>query len=125
MTEQVSNEEQYISEFNEGLARAMRISNCWLDCNRYRKRGLFKKWNIELDTIWDEMADVAKDILNTEEYQIYLHYIRKCNEGIIENKNDKIKLYFWLRRKHRILKEIQDRVGLGIKLKKLKRETII
>ena len=118
-------DEKLTAEYNESLLRVMRIAESWNNCNNFRRKGLLRKWLTELDNIWDEIASVARETLGEEKYNYYLKLLLKCSKKIKENKNNKAELYFWIRRKHRIIKAIQDESGLGAKLKLHKKEGIL
>ena len=55
-------EEKKVSKFSAGLNIIQRLNNLWLNCQEYKRRGQYSKWNEELDTVWLELArDLEED----------------------------------------------------------------
>ena len=60
-----SENENLKSKHSSGVSILIRIDGLWHDANNHSRRGLFDKWNGDLDTIWRELARDLKD----EEYK--------------------------------------------------------
>lgn len=114
-----------MSEFNEAFFQIQRISQCFEKCNQYHRRGLFGKWKTELDIIWDEMMADCHQLLTDKDYEILVtNGVIMCHSKIIEanKENNREKLYYWLRRKHRIMRLILNKTGKGTKIIKMEDE---
>ena len=106
-------DKKLISEFNSAKFQVFRINLRWDKINEFRDKSDLLNWAKSLDMIWDEM--ISKVIKRGD-----LHYIALINE--IDAKIHKIKskrqrFEKALRLKHQLLKVIEERVGLGGRMK--------
>ncbi len=107
-------DKKLISEFNEAKFQVLRLHNSWVLCNSYRRGGKLTSWKWELDTIWDELSSKAK-----KRGEDFSDKVKKIDGAIEKDEKSKKQssIYNGLREKHRFLKEVQDNVGMGGKMK--------
>ncbi|MDD4049867.1 MAG: hypothetical protein PHX47_02545 [Candidatus ainarchaeum sp.] len=68
-------EDTKLSKFSSGLNILMRVDQLWKNCHDFKRRGLYQKWNDELDSVWLELSrdlsekqyNGSKDKENTSE----------------------------------------------------------
>ena len=117
-----------IAEFNESLLQIQRIHNHWLNLDKFKQRGDLAKAKFVLDSIEDELYYDAKDMddKENEKYIEQLDNIEKEHNKIIINKEADafIKLYNLVRKKERLLREIQQECGKGARYKSADEDTL-
>ncbi len=114
---------EQISEYNESLAKTVRLAECWERINRFKRRGNHKGWKNELDIVLDEIIPDAKMLLSETDYKKHIvGNLKEFNKHISENlkENNTPKLVYWLRTKERLTRYVQNLTGKGIKIKQIK-----
>ena len=108
-------DKKLISEFNEAKFQILRVNYSWSICNSHRRIGNLEQYQYELDNISDEIIPKANEIDKSHEKKIILidQAINKANPS------EKGKYYALLRLKHRTLKQIQEQIGMGGRLREL------
>lgn len=118
--DEVEAKEELLSSFNEAKFQILRIHENWTRCNYFRRKGDFLNWRWELDCLWDEIYGKIK-IRNDEQFEddiekidgrIQAHKL-PSNPTKEDVRQYNGKLYSLLREKQRLLKHIQEAVGLG------------
>ena len=100
-----------ISKFNEGKLKVYRLHLSWMIITAKRRVGDMKNWNWELDIIWDELSSIENE--NKDKWK---NKIQEIDTRVSKAKGDNLALYNVLREKHRLLKEVQEGVGMGGKM---------
>lgn len=98
-------EEPIKSIYNAAISQLYRLDQLWQDCHRYRNSGQLMKWNYTMDSIWTELGSDAQkgDVEGFDEFIKF----------IIENKDNKGKLYQILMKKEIWLRKLQNTQGKG------------
>lgn len=115
--------EKLLSEYNEAKFQIIRLHNLWVNCNNYRRTAQLQHLAWELDTIWDEIS--SKAMLHDKKLSEKVVVIDKKISSIKDD--DRIDnfdgvFYYLLRQKYRLLKWIQEVIGMGGKMKEDKKE---
>lgn len=64
-------EELRKSKFSSGLNIITRLDGLWRNCQDFKRKGEYSKWNDELDTIWLELArDLKQEDYNDKKKKI-------------------------------------------------------
>lgn len=115
-----------ISEFNESMLQIQRLHNHWLNFSTNIKQGNYKKANWELDDVEGELYWDAEKLDNEEEtgYLNRLKVLNKKIEAGFNLGNLKI-IYYLLRERQKLLKEIQQESGKGSKYKSADEDTLL
>lgn len=119
-SEYPSSSSQKISVFNSTLAILMRIDILWKDAHRHSREGHYKKWNIDLDRVWCELASDAssddesnfKDLNDSIEKSGFEYEITQTGEKRLKNVDN---LYKAIMAKEIFLRRLQDKQGKGVK----------
>ena len=98
-------EEPIKSVYNAAISQLYRLDQLWQDCHRYRNSGQLMKWNYTMDSIWTELGSDAQ----TEHPKEFNSFMKL----VVENKDDKWKLYQVLMKKEIWLRKLQNKQGKG------------
>ena len=102
-------ESKQISKYNDASFSISRLHESWLRCNRYIRSGIFKKWKIELDTIWLELfPDVLRQTDSKELIKKNVQSMKLV--ALSKNRNE---MFFNLMERHQFLRQVQDASGKG------------
>lgn len=106
-------ERELSSDFNEAWFQIERLSNLYLDANRFSKQGRFDEWLWVLDNIWRELA---VDALKLRMYQEHID-IMKISAEVIKAKREgnRPKYYLKLQEKEILLRQLAEETGKGSK----------
>lgn len=130
-------EKRQVSEYNENALQIIRLNNLWIDYYRYMEAGSYGRVKEKLESIETELLYDAKQLErnNVGKYHTQLKNINDDIEKIpnklkiLEKNDDSIFkedsreriyyafLYNPLRKKARLLKEIQQEAGKGARYK--------
>ncbi len=117
----MEHKEKLISTFNESALQIQRIGNDLVEAKYHRKKGRLIKYRFILETIEDELYYDAKKLDKNikEESEKYLYNLKEINKSIDLSilSKDFSKFYQDLRKKERLLREIQQECGKGASYK--------
>ena len=107
--------EKQTSEFNSAITQLNRLNEGWMDCTKYRERGMFGEYKNKLITIEIEL-DYDINRLNNQDNN-YIEEFDKVNQLIEKHaiEKNRIKLHSQLIRKEKLLREVQEEAGKGMK----------
>jgi len=98
-------EEIIKSVYNAAISQLYRLDQLWQKCHLYRNSGQLMKWNYTMDSIWTELGSDAGEN-HPKEFEDFMTII-------IENKDNKGKLYQILMNKEIWLRKLQNYQGKG------------
>ena len=132
--EDISQEITKLSKINSASLINMRISNIWMNVNRYASSGMFMKWNSELDRIWCELVgdvspkkkkkkdddeekgdeeifdgfneEISKEFSNLKKKKGFEEYSK-------DDKSIRLKIYQKIQKKEVFLRRLMNRQGKG------------
>ena len=93
------------SKFNAAFLQFTRLNELWNDANNHSREGQFDKWNIDLDTIWNELI-AHVELKKQTSFDLISRDIKKYQ-------NDPAVLYGLLRKKERMVRKLEDKSGKG------------
>jgi hypothetical protein len=92
------------SLFNSSIAKLMRLDELWKSTHAHSRAGMFQKWNADLDRIFAELSEDAKE----EDNKIFWEFFTKTSKSLTANE-----LYVILLKKEFFIRKLQNKQGLG------------
>lgn len=98
-----------ISTYNEAVFQIKRLNELWLRAELFATRGIFNRWSWVLDSIFRELyPDIQKMKDKNTKIKQHNFYMTK-----LKHSKSRQETYFYLDKRHQLIKLLQDTVGKG------------
>jgi len=115
--EDINDKKVKLADFNESVFQLQRLHNIWTKCNYFLVMGDYYRWNFNLDCAWIELYPDSIDLDESckEDDAKFINQIEKLDKEIYNNWQNKNLLFRLMKKKHMILKLLQEKTGKGSK----------